>query len=251
MTQNSNKDRLIAAGITFIAVLIILLFLFWGGMTSQRVQLAEASIPELMTDDEDEELFIEPDLLKEQGEEDAVENDAPAPAEQGEPEQLPEDNNKLVVPGDNPKPAPQIEKKITQKEESSVKATNPPATKEEPSKISSSMANKFSGKNGTPGGKTGSSGSGGDGLGITGKLDGREFKGCPAPDVALRHKTTVVVSITVNADGQVISANASGSADPSVRKACEQAALRAKWSAKKGASDKRGTITFTITPKTQ
>ncbi|MDE6297092.1 MAG: hypothetical protein K2L89_04525, partial [Muribaculaceae bacterium] len=161
MTKNSNKDRLIAAGVTFIAVLIILLFLFTGGMSYQRAELAEVSTPELMSNDEEEEMFIEPDLLKAQGEEDAVENDVPAPAEQGEPEKAPEDNNKLVVPGDNPKPAPQIEKKITQKEESPVKSTTPPATTEKPSKISSSMANKFSGKNGTPGGKTASDGTGG------------------------------------------------------------------------------------------
>ena len=168
LVTTENKDRAIAAGVTFIAVLLILLFLFTGGMDFQRIELAEASTPEMMLDPEDEETFIQPEILKTQGEPDATENDEPAPVEQGEPVKAPVENNKIVVPGDNPKPAPQIEKKITHKAESPVKATDPPATKEEPSKISSEMANKFSGKNGTPGGKTGSNGSGGNGIGVSG-----------------------------------------------------------------------------------
>ncbi|MDE5808525.1 MAG: energy transducer TonB, partial [Muribaculaceae bacterium] len=170
-------------------------------------------------------------------------------AEQGEPVKAPVENTKLGEPGDNPKPTPQIEKKITQKAESPVKATEPPATTEEQSKISSAMANKFSGKNGTPGGKTGSNGSGGTGIGVSGTANGREFKGCPSPDVTLRHKTTVKVSVVIDAEGKVISATASGSADASIRRACEKAARAARWSAKKGAAETRGSITFTITPK--
>lgn len=246
--DNNNKDRLIAAGVTFLAALIILLFLFTGGLHYQRAQLAEASVPELMEPDDDEELFLQPELLAEQGEPDATAQDAPAPAEQGEPDNGPE-NTKLVVPGDNPKPAPQIEKKITQTAESPVKATNPPATKEEPSRVSSELANKFSGKNGTPAGKTGSNGSGGDGQGVTGTANGRVFKGCNMPDVALRHKTTVKVSVVIDAEGNVIKATASGAPDASIRRACEQAARSARWSAKKGAAETYGTITFTITPK--
>ncbi len=244
-----NKDRAIAAGVTFIALLILLLFLFKGGMSFQRMELAEVSTPEMMLPEDEEETFIEPEILKAQGEPDATEHDAPAPVEQGEPVKAPVENTKIVEPGDNPKPAPQIEKKITQKAESPVKATNPPATDEEQSKISSAMANKFSGKNGTPGGKTGSNGSGGTGIGISGTANGREFKGCPLPNVTLRHKTTVKVSVVIDAEGKVISATASGAPDASIRRACEQAARSARWSAKKGAAETRGSITFTITPK--
>lgn len=248
MTDREKKDKAIAAGITFMAVLLILLILFWGGMSYQRVQLAEASIPELMIDEE-EEMFIQPEILAKQGEPDATENDAPAPVEQGEPIPAPVENTKIVEPGTNPKPAPQIEKKITQTAESPVKATDPPATNEERSQISSAMANKFSGKNGTPGGKTGSSGSGGTGIGVSGTANGRQFIGCPAPDVTLRHKTTVKVSVVIDASGKVISATATGAADASIRKACEKAARSARWSEKKGAGETRGSITFTITPK--
>lgn len=244
-----NKDRAIAAGITFIALLILILFLFKGGMSFQRIELAEASTPEIMLPEDEEETFIEPEILKVQGEPDATENDAPAPVEQGERVKAPVENTKIVEPGENTKPAPQIEKKITQKTESPVKATEPPVTNEEQSKISSAMANKFSGKNGTPGGKTGSNGSGGTGVGISGTANGRVFNGCPSPDVTLRHKTTVKVSVVIDADGKVISATASGAPDASIRRACEQAARSARWSAKKGAGETRGSITFTITPK--
>ena len=248
MTDRINKDKIIAAAITLLAVLLILLILFLGGMSYQRAQLAETPVPELMLDDE-EETFIEPEILAIQGEPDATNNDAPAPVEQGEPVKAPVENNKIVEPGDNPKPTPQIEKKITQKTESPVKATDPPATTEEKSQIASSMANKFSGKNGTPGGKTGSNGSGGTGIGVSGTANGRQFLGCSAPDVTLRHKTTVKVSVVIDASGKVISATATGAADASIRKACERAARSARWSEKKGAGETRGSITFTITPK--
>lgn len=244
-----NKDRAIAAAVTFIVLLLLLLFLFLGGMSYQRMELAEASSPEMMIPEEEEETFIEPEILQIQGEPDATENDAPAPVEQGEPVKAPVENTKIVEPGENTKPAPQIEKKITQKAESPVKATEPPATNEEQSRISSAMANKFSGKNGTPGGKTGSNGSGGTGVGVSGTANGRQFMGCPSPQVTLRHTTTVKVSVVIDAEGKVISASASGAADASIRRACEQAARSARWSAKKGAGETRGSITFTITPK--
>ena len=49
-----NKDRAIAAGVTFIALLILLLFLFKGGMSFQRMELAEASTPEMMLPEDEE-----------------------------------------------------------------------------------------------------------------------------------------------------------------------------------------------------
>ena len=244
---HAAKDRVIAAAVTFAAAILILLFLFLGGMSVERRELAQASVPELMP--EEEETFLEPEILQDLGEPDATANDAPAPVEQGEPRQTPVENNKIVVPGDNPKPAPQVEKKVTQKKESPVKATDPPANKEKPSEISSSMANKFSGKNGAQSGSKGSAGSGGTGVGINGNANGRSLLGCPKPDVELRHKTTVRVSVVIDADGNVISANASGGADASIRRACERAAKGARWSAKKGAGETRGSITFTITPR--
>ncbi|MDE7412597.1 MAG: hypothetical protein K2N05_02235 [Muribaculaceae bacterium] len=248
-THSQNKDRAIAAGITFLVVLLILVLLFTGGMNYQRAELAHSSTPEIMLPEEDEEQFIEPEILTTQGEPDATANDKPAPVEQGEPVQAPEENTKIVIPGDNPEPAPQIEKPITQKKESPVKATTPPATTEEKSQVASAVANKFSGKNGSPGGKTGSNGSGGTGVGVDGKANGRQFISCPSPSVSLRHQTTVKVSVVINAEGKVIEATASGTSDATIRRACEQAARSARWTPKAGAGETRGSITFTITPK--
>ena len=78
----TDKDRAIAAGLTFIVALIILLTLFFGGISWDRQALAESSTPELMPP---EELFIEPELV-ELGEEVAVNHDKPAPTLMGAPE---------------------------------------------------------------------------------------------------------------------------------------------------------------------
>ena len=245
MKDNNRKADIIAAAVTMLATLIILLFLFTGSLNFDRALLASSSIPEIQ---DEEEIFIEPELM-DLGEPDATEHDTPAPAFKGEPEPAETDNTKLVVPGDNPKPAPPTEKLVTQKQESPVKATEPTVSKEEKSKVTSKMAKSFSGRNGATEGKNGSSGAGGTGTGVSGNANGRTFLGCSLPDVTLRTKTVVKVNVVINADGKVISANASGSADASIRRKCEAAARTAKWSAKKGVAETRGSITFTIVPK--
>lgn len=243
---SEHKDSIIAAIITFLCVLAILLILFFCRLSFSPAEIAQASTPELM---EPEENFLEPEILQDLGEPDATANDAPAPVIQGEPEQAPVENNKLVIKGENTKPAPQREKLVSTTKESPVKTTTPPVSKEEASKITSSMADKFSGKNGNPEGHQGSNGSGGTGIGVKGNANGRTFLGCPLPDVALQHKTTVRVDVVIDADGNVISASASGGASAAIRRACQKAAKGARWSPKKGATQTRGSITFTITPK--
>lgn len=248
MTSREKKDSAIAAAVTFLVAMLILVVLFVGALRYDRSLLAEASTPEPL-EEEEEELFIDPELL-ELGEENAVAVDQPAPAFKGEPEPAEEDQPEVVVPGPNPKPAPPVEKPITQKKESPVKATTPSATDKEKKKATSSVAKGFSGRNGVPDGKSGESvGAGGTGVGIAGSARGRTFISCPKPDVALRHKTVVVVNITVDAAGNVTSASATGSASADIRRKCEQAARKARWTEKKGAGETRGTLTFTITPK--
>ena len=105
------------------------------------------------------------------------------------------------------------------------------------------------GGRGRGGGGPGGPGAGGTGVGISGSARGRTFLGCPKPDVALRHKAVVKVNVVIDASGKVVSASASGSADASIRRKCEQAARGARWTEKKGVSETRGTITFTITPR--
>lgn len=248
MTMDKNrqhKDSLIAALITMGVTLAILLALFFGTLSWDREALASASIPETQSD---EELFIEPELL-ELGEENAVTADEPAPAPKGEPEKAEVEKTEVIEPGENPKPAPAKPKLVTQKSESPVKETEPSKTDKERELAKSKVSNKFSSSNGASTGKEAGSGAGGEGVGISGNARGRTFLGCPKPDVALRHKAVVKVNVVIDANGKVVSASASGSADASIRRKCEQAARGARWSEKKGVAETRGTITFTITPR--
>lgn len=242
-----RRDSLIAVAVTLFVTVLMVLALMFGGITYDE-QLAKASIPEMQ---DEEEIFLEPELLemnKTIGEEDAVNNDAPAAEVKGEPVPAETEQSHTQIKGTNENPAPNVHEHITQAEESSVQTITP--SKKEEEKVASSMAGKFSSKPGAAEGKFDStSGSGGTGSGVTGKMSGRQFLGCPLPDVSLSHKVVVTVSITVDADGKVTSATASGAADRSIRKKCEEAAMKAKWSAKKGTPSTRGSITFTIIPK--
>lgn len=251
MSQQKKKDSIIAAAVTFAVALLLLLFLFKGGMTFDRAQLASASTPEIEPDTE-EELFIEPEILEDLGEENATVQDAPAPAFKGEPEPAPEQNTKLVVPGKNPAPAPPVEKPVTQHKESPVKATEPPKTNEERKRVTDKMANKFSPKNGSSSGTSGTSGAGGTGVGISGSISGRTFKGCPKPSVELQNKVVVEVRVTIDSAGHVTKATArskSGKASGTILRACERAARGARWSEDKDTPSASGTLTFTITPR--
>ena len=240
-----DKDRAIAAFLTFLVALAILLTLFFGGISWDRQALAEASTPEIMY----EEVFIEPELV-ELGEENAVNHDKPAPAMKGEPDPAPEDKAEIIEPGPKPEPAPPKPKLNTQKKESKMKVEEPSQTDKERQKATSSVANKFSHRNGAvEGTDKGTSGAGGTGVGVSGNAHGRSFISCPKPDVALRHKTIVTVNVVIDAEGKVVEATAKGSADASIRRKCEAAARQARWSAKKGATSTRGSITFTITPR--
>ena len=245
--NNNNKDRAIAAFLTFLVVLVLLLVLFFGSVSWQRDAIAQESTPEIL---QDEPLFIEPELV-ELGEETAVYNEKPAPTLKGEPEPAPEDHAEIVEPGPKPDPKPKpVRKETTSKKESKMKVEEPSKTDKEKQKATSSVANKFSTKNGSAeGSDKGTSGAGGSGIGVSGNAHGRSFISCPKPDVALRHKTVVTVNVVIDAEGKVTEAKATGSADASIRRKCEAAARQARWSAKKGAISTRGSFTFTITPR--
>lgn len=246
MITREKKDSLIAAAVTLVvAALMLLLFFFvtlgYGESATKLLQ----SQQEL----EEEELFVDPELLV-RGEEDVQVEQAPSSAVQGEPEKSETEVEKINLPGVNPDPAPVVEKVVSTPRPSAVKATEPQISEEEKSKVASAMAAGFSGRNGrTDGTPDGGKGSGGNSAGISGSLRGRTFLGCPAPDVTLRHKTVVKVLITVDENGRVISANATGGADASIRRKCEQSARAARWSQKPGVAEARGSITFTITPR--
>ncbi len=248
MKATERRDSLIAAIITILAMGLVIVWLLLTTLHYNEKMAAIQEYPPL----EEEEIFLDPELLlddkKNIGEEDAHTQDAPAPEIKGEPAPAPEEQPHTVVSGDNTTPSPE-QTLVTSKTESAVQTTAPDKKKEE-EKVATSMAGKFASKPGSVQGKFDSpGGSDGDASGVTGKMSGRKFLGCPLPDVTLSHKTTVTVSITVDAEGKVLTATASGAATREIRKKCEQAAMQAKWSAKKGATSTRGSLTFTIIPK--
>lgn len=247
MDATVRKDSIAAGLVTFFCALLILLWLMFTSLHYDE-KLAAVSNPEL----EEEELFLDPELLLEQnksvGNPDDVNHDTPAPEVKGEPVPSPVEQDHTAFAGETETLSPE-QQLITSSAESAVETAASSKRKDE-EKVASSMAGKFASKPGSVAGKFDSAtGSEGTGTGVAGRLSGRQFLGCPLPDVELEHKTTVTVSITVDADGVVTSATASGAATRAIRKKCEQAAMKAKWSAKKGAASTRGTITFTIIPK--
>lgn len=247
MNASEKKDSLIAGLVTFFCILVVLLWLMFTALHYDE-RLVTQDNPQL----EEEELFLDPELMLEQnkmvGNPDDSNHDSPSPEVKGEPVPSPVEQNHTAFSGESANIAPE-QQLITSPEENVVENAASNKKKDE-EKVASSMAGKFSSKPGSVAGKFDSaSGSDGSGSGVSGRLSGRQFLGCPLPDVELAHKTTVTVSITVDADGNVTSAAASGAATRSIRKKCEDAAMKAKWSAKKGASSTRGTITFTIIPK--
>ena len=249
-SKEENRDRIIATAVTAVAVLLILLWLFLGGMTYDRSMLAQTSTAEIAPPDE--EMFLEPELVQNLGEPEAAANDRPAPALKGKPDQAEVENVKKVERGDNPKPAPPVEKKVTQTKENPVKATEPSKTDEDKKKVTSKMANKFPGQNGAETGKTGSAGAGGTGVGVSGSVTGRTFMGCQKPKVALQNKVVVEVRVTIDSSGRVVAATArskQGKASPAILSACEQAARTARWNEDAKTPSARGTLTFTIVPR--
>lgn len=252
MENRNKKDSIIAAAITFVVALLILLWLFFGGLTFDRAELASVSTPEIQTVDE-EELFLEPELLQDLGDPDAEENTEPEPAYQGEPELSEVENQKVVVPGNNENKTPPVEKPVTQTKPSAVTVPEPPKTNENQQKATSKIAGKFS--NGASTGSNNSSGTGANSTGVgtaVGVVNGRKFLSCPKPSVALQNQVVVVVYVTINSKGTVTQATArskSGNPSQSILTACRDAALKAKWNEDPATPSASGTITFTITPK--
>lgn len=250
--SGTRRDRLVAAGVTMLAALAVFIFLFRGEIGFDRRQMAAASIPELTPDDEEDELFLDPMLL-DPGEEDSRLNEAASAPAQGMPEVTPEPKQTRPVvksePQPKPKPAPPKEKLVATTKPSPVKTVPPPEAKET-KKAQSRTAKAFSPDNGQTHGRNNSDGSTGSSTGISGHSDGWKFLGCPRPNVKLRNKTVITVTVTVNSRGEVTSASARGG-NAQLRAACELAARQARWQPHDPARARtaRGTITFTITPK--
>lgn len=252
MTPREKKDSAIAAAVTFVAAMLLLVVLFWGSLSFDRDSMAQASVPEIS---DDEPLFIEPELLEisDPGTEQTELNEKAAPEMPGVPDPAPEEQPRQQLKAETPKekPVPDRQPLVSQKkQESDVRQKEPKPSAEETQRVASLKGKFKSDNNGSLSGKNADNvGSGGDGVASSGKLNGRKMLSCPSSKVKISQKTTVVVRITVNAAGAVTSATAQSGGTPNLRKVCEGWARQSRWSEKPGAAPAGGTITFTITPR--
>ena len=239
---------MIAAAVTFVAALVILLLLFFMTIGDSRKALAEASIPEYQ---DEEEIFLEPELLKidDPGDEVPETVDEAAPQPPGEPDPAPEEQPVKKVKNPEPpkeKPVSNKPKVVSTEKESDVKTSTPKLSEEEEKRIASMQGKLKTDNNGSrTGQESAESGSGGAGVAASGSLNGRKMLSCPTWKQQIA-KATVKVRITVNAEGNVTSATAASGGTAKVRSECEKMALRSKWTPKKGAPLETGVITFNI-----
>lgn len=245
-----DKSQITAVAVTLLLAVLIVVILFYSSLSyDERAALSAASVPE---PEQEEDVYLDPPLIV--GDEDVADasSDQPAAAPLGEPETAPVENDRLVVKGENPKPVKTQEKILTQKDNSALKSPEPSRTEKPESRVASQMSKNFGAKNGKPTGVHGEAGSGGKGAGVSGKIRGRKFLGCPMPVVALKSTVTVVIAIRVDSEGKVIEASvkSGGGASRENRDKCLASARKARWSAKAGAAPVSGTLTFTLVPKT-
>lgn len=249
--KRERKAAVIAAAVTFVAALVILLLLFLLTVGDSRRALAESSMPEIQ---DDEEIFLEPELLvvDNPGDEEVRTVDEAAPQPPGEPDPAEAEQPVRKVRNTEPpkqEPVSNKPRQVADNRESDMKTSTPRLSEEEEKRIASMSGKLKTDNNGSRTGKeSAESGSGGDGVAASGSVNGRKMLSCPSWKLRLTQKTTVKVNITVNADGNVTSATAVSGGTPNLRKECEKMARGSKWTKKAGASPASGTITFTIVP---
>lgn len=267
MTQSLSKEtraRIIAAAATLLAAVIIFLLLWFVRFAVSAPEPQAKSNPALMAMDADEfldpEEFIEPPIeVVDAGEPDPSQqlDETPAPAPLGEPDLSDTKSDKVSTSGDRTKPNNSAEKLVTQKQESSVKHTNPSKKDEPDSRISSEVGNRFNPHNGTPKGKqTGTQGSSDTGTGAgsaRGYLDGkRKMLSCNNRfPLKITKEIKVIVAVTINDKGRVVSARCKTPVDAALAKKLEKESLGSTWTPKAGAPNAQGTITWTLRPSTK
>lgn len=234
-----HKKDWIAGGVTALTGVLLFLWLYFGSTGWSGADLASLSTPETGSD----EVFIEPELLT-AGEEESRVQTAPAEAPKGDPQAA----SKVEAKPKETVREKRAERRV-EKEKSAEPKREPSVSEQERRQAREATAGAFAGKNGERSGPEGATGAGGRGAGVTGYAEGREFLSCPKPTVTLRNRTTVRVSVKVDAEGRVVYARAKSGGNASLRRSCEQAALMARWRAKPGAPTAAGTLTFTLLPR--
>lgn len=230
--QKQISPRIIAALLTLLVGSLIVATLLLSHLTDPRSIMAQTK--EEPTDTLTTELFFEPELLHLGDELDLTDNPAPAPQD---------------FTAETPEP-PAVQEETPAK--GNVNSA-PTPKKDETQEIARSMQSKFSGKGGSPKGDGAQAGAGGTGSGSAGSLKGRNFLGGPQIDVTVNHPVTIIVSVTVDAEGRVTEAafksdSGPGAGDAKLRRACVRASRQARWTERPGATPARGTITWTLTP---
>lgn len=247
-----RRSRLVAAVLTALIAALIVVVLCVSSMGWDSSRLAENAVADTaMTEEED--VFLEPELL-ETGDNSPVPADEAAPVPTGEPEQAETPVERPVAKADNPRHNAETERLVSSKAESPVKTVRPSARDEEEALVSSKMKNKFNAKNGRSDGRGTQAGSGGSGSGAAGRLRGRTFLGCPEPKVEVPRSVSIVVNVTVDAEGRVTAASFGSDSGPGagntrLREACVRQSRKARWSAKEGAPPARGTLTWHLLPR--
>lgn len=248
-----RRAAIIAACVTFGVALVIFVFLFFMTLSADRREVTDATVlPAALPDDE--EVFLEPELLviDNPGDENVPDIDEAAPQAPGQPDPAPEEQKVQVMKNEKPpvkEPVSNKKELVATPKENDVKTSTPKLTPEEEKRIASMQGKLKTDNNGASSGKESpASGSGGNGVSFSGNVNGRKMLSCPTWKLKLTQKTTVKVNITVDADGNVTSATAVSGGTANLRNECQKMALRSKWTAKAGAKPTTGTITFTISP---
>ena len=236
---------------TFGVAITVLVLLFVMTIGDTRRALAESSMPEIQ---DDEEIFLDPELLviDNPGDAQPTETEEPAPQPPGQPDPAEtEQPLKTIKATEEPQEPPVTNKakNVADNKESDVKSAAPKLSKEDEKRIAAMSGKLKTDNNGAPNGKeAAASGSGGDGVALQGVVNGRKMLSCPTWKLKVTQKNTVVVEITVNSEGAVTAANAVAGGTPNLRKECEKMALRSKWTKSEGSKPVKGKITFTIMP---
>lgn len=252
-TNRDKKASVIAAAITFGVALVVLVLLFVLTVGDDRRILSETSIPEMQ---DDEEIFLEPDLLLDEppGDEDG-ELDIPEETQQppGEPDPAPQEQTERIVKNEEPpkeEPVTNKPKLVSTEKPSEVKTSTPKLSAEDEKRLASMQGKLKTDNNGDPTAKAESTGT----VVATGKLSGKGAHGrsmlsFPRQTVKVSQKVVVTVQITVGENGNVKSAAAISGGNSEQRAQCVQMARQSRWTPMPGSGDETGTITFTINPK--
>lgn len=252
--QKPRSPQYIAAAVTLLAAFALLALLWYTQLGYNREQLAAASIPE---EPADEEVYIQPEMLTPKPTDDADEQaDQPKEAE-AEALGLPEKVD--VVP---PKTQQSVHSQTTTPTRSNENLTTqskPSTIHSEPAKpnlrpdetrLSDRMGAQFNAHNGSTSGRHGSAGSGGNGTNVSSQgLKGRTFHGYAGQVKSDKpFKANIKIRVTVTAEGKVKNAwlLSAGGAPTAIAQQCVAWARRCSWSAKPGAADADGVITYNV-----